>query len=499
MNGGPASAGPPPRPMRKLVVLSTDYQVRCAVTSGALDAVDDDETFYVGSARNVLAPEELEAKPNFAGLVDEPEERRQIHQSLRQLVLYAVRSRSRTIRSKLSPPKEGKASRTLGLRLPWLRLSAKIDARYDARLPEKVAALPGVRHVLVRRRLRAPGLHRVMSEVRPDLVVATSAGTDDFAVDAVLSARALGVASLVIVVNWDNLSSKGSFAVQPDFMAVWGEQTKDHAVHIHGMPSDRVSALGVPTFDQYFRHVPGSTTSPFPFPYVLFAGSFTAFDELSAIERLDEAIEREGLDLTVVYRPHPVRQPRLRSDFVDEERFGHVVIDPQVRDIYLERQELYALRKRDRPVPVFPALDYYPALLENARFVVCPLSTMIVESAIFERRVVVVAYDDDLHPSSPAVVVNYDHFDGVDRIEGFEVARTPEAMVGAFLELARGNATSPDPPLRGQIRPWVHHEEGTTYAERLARLVEEIGRVRGLPAPGSASSPSSSGARRVPA
>lgn len=147
------------------------------------------------------------------------------------------------------------------------------------------------------------------------------------------------------------------------------------------------------------------------------------------------------------------------------------MIDPQVRDLYEQSFTEYR-RRAPRLNPRYPPLDYYPGLLENAAFTICPLSTMIVESAIFERRVLVIAYDDGLHRESPAVVVNFDHFEGIDRVDGFELCRTADDLPRHFVDFATRDVR-PRTPLRQQMRWWLHHDE-RTYAERLARLVREL-------------------------
>jgi hypothetical protein len=293
--------------------------------------------------------------------------------------------------------------------------------------------------------------------------------------DAIRSARRHGVPSLMVAINWDNLSSKGAFPVKPDRVAVWGEQSREHAVRIHGFAPEDVDVIGVPTFDEYFRHEPGSTASPFPYRYVLFAGCLARFDERTPLERMERVIAEHGLDLKVVYRPHPFRLPRERSDAVRDGEFEHVVIDPQVRDRYLETTGGDGPQRRAEPV--FPELSYYPALLEHAEFIVCPLSTMMVEAAIFEQHVLAIAYDDGVHWDSPATVATYEHVEGIDDISGFHVCREIEDLDRLFLELATDGHGRPTTPMREQIRWWLHHDE-TTYAQRLAALVGRLATAR---------------------
>jgi hypothetical protein len=455
--------------MRTLVLIASDHYVRNFIETGAFDGFDPAQTYYVASESGVAheqARERLRELPTYLGTVPDPRPRaRKAYRWLRKTLLTETRGRSRTMAHK-----------------------ARMMPRHQ-RVLHSGLALPGVRR-LTRAAAMARGglngeLHELIARIDPDLVVAPSGGFDSLVWDGLRSARKLEVPTLLLIHNWDNLSSKGTFAVDPGYLAVWGPQSVEHAERIHGVGRDRVRAVGTPTFDHYFRYRPGSAEPPFPFRYALFAGCFAPFDELSALRRLEALIAEERLDIKVVYRPHPHRFPRQVPDFMDEEEFEHVVLDPQVKPFYeasFREFESWNTPQRKRLKPLLPALDYYPALFEHAEFVVCPLSTMLVEAAIFERRVAVVAYDDGIHENSPAAVVNYDHFEGIDRVDGFELCRRPEDLSETFRRMAAGEL-QPATPLREQIRWWLTWDE-RRYSERLAEWVAEIAeRERIEPAP----------------
>ena len=152
-------------------------------------------------------------------------------------------------------------------------------------------------------------LERVLREVRPDLVLLPCSAYDPIGNDLARLAPSLGFKTLFLVDNWDNLSSKSIFWAKPDFLGVWGEQSRDHAERIHDIGRERVFLLGTPRFESYYavdKTSPG--TKAYPFPYILFCGSALAFDELSALRLLDDELSRRP-DLyggtKVVYRPHP--------------------------------------------------------------------------------------------------------------------------------------------------------------------------------------------------
>ena len=440
--------------MRKLIAIANPDYVRNLVSAGAFDAIEDDETWYVSGPLHDTS--ELEAKPNYLGPVEVGTQRRDAYHDIRKLLLASYRFRSRTARIKLNEQNAGR------------------------RRPTKVRALPGIRHRIIRRHLRETGpnkqLRDLIERVDPDLIIAPSGGTDPFVMDLLRTAHDLGRKTLILIYNWDNLSSKSAFLFEPDYLGVVGQQSVDHAWRIHRIPAERVRMLGGPYIDHYFRHRLGSTKSPFPYRYALFAGCYLQFDELTALEQLERTIEEQALDIKVVYRPHPHRRRRREPDIVDESRFKHVVIDPQIRDQYLAA----AREERDGAASpeALPALDYYPALLENAEFVVCPLSTMMIEAAIFERRVLAIAYHDGIHRSSPGVAVNYMHFEGIDEVDGFTVVRELEQLGPRFAELARGGRRA-EGSIRDQVDRWVYWDE-RSYSERLAAYVDEIGRREGF-------------------
>lgn len=432
--------------MRKLIVIGDDLYVRSFVQSGAFAAIDGDETYFVG-AGSMQKLAELEQHPNYVGAVDDPPLRYERYARIRAILVAAYRFRSRTLRLKTR-------------QLAW-----------KTRLDLKVHALPGIRKRTIDALLDEIGLNddfqRVLRDVRPDVVIAPTAGTDVLVIDAVRGARAEGVPSMLLINGWDNLSSKTTFSVRPDYLGVWGEQSVEHAVRIHGMPRDRVFPIGVPTFQQYFGFDPAEQPSPYPFRYVLFSGCALPFDELTALRELDRVVEEMGDDrLKIVYRPHPWRQPRACPDLFREEDFRHVVIDAQVRDAY------YEAARQGRtlgPAEILPSLDYYPSLIGHAQFVVSPLSTMLVEAALLERPVLVIAYDDFVHDMPPSLVAKFDHFAGIEEIDGFSFCRRLDQLGEAFERMPPARHGS----LRDQVREWLFFDDDS-YAVRLARLIDEL-------------------------
>ena len=433
--------------MRILVLVSSDLYVRSFLRSGAFDELAASNEVVWLAQSDLTYAEDVAGRPGFLGTIPNDERRSKAYDLLRVMYMMARRRRARSMAIRLSiMPRRG-------------------------RIKVRLYSLPGVsrlvRAVVLRRLGPNLALRRALEDASPDLVVAPTAGTDPGVHDLVQEAATLGIPSLLLFNGWDNISTKTWFIRLPDYIGVWGEQSVDHAVAIHGFQRDRVFPLGVPTFRRHFEMAGRDLPSPYPFRYVLFAGCALPFDERSALAELDAELNRSGPDdVRIVYRPHPWRHQRAADDAVCEDDFRTVTIDQQVRAQYLAAQGRGAALG---PEDFLPSLDYYPALLSNAELVVCPLSTMVVESAILERPVLILAYDDKIHKLPPSVVARSDHFDGINDIDGFETADRIEEVGPALSAMLRRPAGS-TPPLQPQLQHWLFFDD-RTYGQRLATLV----------------------------
>ena len=199
---------------------------------------------------------------------------------------------------------------------------------------------------------------------------------------------------LVLINNWDNLSSKGTYWHHPDYLCVWGEQAKEHAIKIQGFKENSVKILGSPIYDKYFSIRNKDLKSFFNFKYVLFTGCNLPFDEINILKYLDNLFCNNPIlnTIKIVYRPHPFREKRDCYDIFNEEQFTNVILDPQIKDIYY--------KKNNQNIENL-SLDYYPSLIKNSLFIIAPLSTMLLESLIFYKKVLILSHNDNYHFTTP--------------------------------------------------------------------------------------------------
>ena len=193
-----------------------------------------------------------------------------------------------------------------------------------------------------------PKIDQLLATLAPDVVVVTPLiDFVSYQVDYVKSARRLGIPVAMAVASWDNLTNKGTIAVQPDAVIVWNEAQAREARVFHGVPPDRIRVTGAQLFDDWFDRKPSSTRAEFcarvgldparPFFLYLCSSLFIAPEEVAFVRdwlgRLRESAEPSLRTCGVLIRPHPGYAWPWAE--VDLSAFGNVAVWPRAGDMPL--------------------------------------------------------------------------------------------------------------------------------------------------------------------
>ena len=306
-----------------------------------------------------------------------------------------------------------------------------------------------------------------------DYVVHISSAYEKTGSDLVKIANQHSISSVFVIDNWDNLSSKTVLQELPDFIIVWGEQTKRHAIEIQGFDSAKVFSLGSARFQEYFTVRNIDLASHFNHPYVLFAGTFLPFNEISCLKLLDIEIEvNKNIygDLKIVYRPHPSTLENHVVEFIKND-FQNVIIDPQIAAynsalLNLSKSNMNLLK-----------LDYYPSLIKNSEFIVGGLTSMLIEATVFFRAYLALVYSEPLSVTSPRRVFReYVHFKQVENLPNLVMIQERKNLVKDFRQsyLSRDSLSSED--IDAKLIDFLEINENTTFGTKLTRLLELLQR-----------------------
>lgn len=251
----------------------------------------------------------------------------------------------------------------LRYRHPELRLATALAERAEAHLARQApriaarglprawplaAALSWVARSIEAAIPTDPKIDEVVSSLAPDVIVVTPlVDFVSYQVDYVKTAKRLGIPVAMGVASWDNLTNKGTIAVQPDRVIVWNDAQKREAVELHGVPPERVQVTGAQLFDDWFDRRPGSTRQEFcartgldpnrPLFLYLCSSLFIARDEVSFVRTWIEQLRSSRFpalrECGVLIRPHP-GYAWPWSD-VDLSQFGNAAIWPRAGDMPL--------------------------------------------------------------------------------------------------------------------------------------------------------------------
>tara|TARA_A100001015_G_scaffold235113_1_gene266807 strand:- start:2622 stop:3734 length:1113 start_codon:yes stop_codon:yes gene_type:complete len=239
----------------------------------------------------------------------------------------------------------------------------------------------------------------LINEKKIDLILMPSSGLDSITLILDRISKLNKSKKAVLINNWDNLSSKGSFWYKPEFLGVWGHQMREHAANIQNIPKKNIFITGSPTYTKYFQIRNKKIKSPYRFKYFLFFGPALPFDELRVLDNIDKILTNNKKifkSIKLIYRPHPFRHPRESEDNFFKKKFKNIILDNQSKTYYKKKGSGF-----------YPALKYYPALIQNSELVIAPLSTMLLESLIFYKKILIINHEDDYHFTTPRRNLKY--------------------------------------------------------------------------------------------
>ena len=171
----------------------------------------------------------------------------------------------------------------------------------------------------------APAAEHIVADIKrlaPDAVVATP-GNMRFSsadVEYLKAAKKLDVLTVVPVLSWDNLTTKGLMHIHPDFLLCWNDVQAGEAVEHQGFARTQLRITGAPVFDDWFLKLkPSGTREEFcrahglraEDPIVVYLGSsrHMATDETWLVHALRAALDHSPdarmRRMQIIVRPHP--------------------------------------------------------------------------------------------------------------------------------------------------------------------------------------------------
>ena len=344
-----------------------------------------------------------------------------------------------------------------------------------------ILSLPGIYQLFRRWSLSRIGtlpnteLDQLLTEEDPDVIIHPCVLGGVYINDLVAAAKAKRIPLTVIMNSWDNPSTKRAMVGSPDWLLVWGPQSKRHAIEFMGLAPERVVEFGAAQFDVY-RGAPRLDREAFcqihdidpEVNILLYAGSSKNSDEFAHLVAIERAISEGELgDAIVVYRPHPWGSGGRDGGRILDCAWRHVRIESTMR-AYLER-----VRAGDHSMS-FPDYRNTHDVLSSVDALVSPLSTIILEGALHGKPVLCFLPTDETTARHFQLTAPFVHFEDMFNIPEFlVVSRRAELIQGIQALFLRVGDKDFSNRLRRVCTHFVKLFE-RPYGERFVDFVEQV-------------------------
>ncbi len=271
-------------------------------------------------------------------------------------------------------------------------------------------------------------LSNLIGNLKPDLIIYTTHCYEPETFMIPKLANNFDAKTLFLVDNWDNISCKTVFFNKPDFLGVWGKQSKKHAIKIQKINKKKIFYTGNPKFDNYFLLRKRKLKNIFKHRYVLFFGLVELYDDIKVLKKLDEEISKNALiykNLKIVYRPHPSR-PNIFFHAKKINSFKNIILDPSMKN-YIKFKNKKYLENDD---------FYFEKLLTNSLFNVGGITTVTIESLIFKKKQIFLCYDEEDSITDPKTLFNENlHFEKLDKVSALIKSESVESVIKNFRKM----------------------------------------------------------------
>jgi hypothetical protein len=452
-------------------MITSDLFVRNYIFTNSLKEIEKhNNVYFLACDKNVTLKKEIKKKKNFLGFYHFPDQQRKRYQNFYLSVLFKKKYKSKTIRLYISRVLQlklvyGNESIYKILFMFFLRIGSWLK-RYFLFTYSKAYAYLFPKNKLLFSIEDNSKLDFLFKFYKPSLVIIPTGGDDIGYWYVTNICKKNNIKSLAIVDNWDNFSSRPHLDPKPDFYAAWSEQSKMHAKKFHNISSRKVFIIGSARHDNYFSVRKENLKSYFNFNYILFFESFGITEGLEELfDILDNILERQKKlygNLKLIYRPHPW-QKKFKP--IQIKKYKNIILDPQLKKNY---------EKNISSTSFQPDLSYYPALIKNAEFIISSPTTMLIESLIFRKKILLLAYDKNKKFGNYDYIKNVEHFKNIEKNPAILICKNIKNLKNDFFKIYNKKNYSLEKKIDNHRNYYLHYDKNQPYKNRLNKIVQNL-------------------------
>jgi hypothetical protein len=285
-----------------------------------------------------------------------------------------------------------------------------------------------------------------------NILISWSQNVEPLALASILIGEKIKVPSMVVVDNWDNLSSKSIFPLEPKAMICFGQQSVDFAHSIQKFSQCKIYPIGSARFEIY-RGLIESSEQKEP-QKILFAGSSIASEDLEILELFENYYETYNLNIKFKYRRHPYPQgPELNLD-----------------DLYLKFPRLF---KAGQVLPsrVLESLEQTKEELRTTKILVVMPTTFLLEGVLCKIPTILISFESiKVRTSSKVMLKELEHLKGIEKVQNISIVNSSKELFDALNRLSTSSNLVQDNSELNYFINW----ESKSFPQKFTEAIEEI-------------------------
>ncbi|MEM1318956.1 MAG: CDP-glycerol glycerophosphotransferase family protein [Bacteroidota bacterium] len=330
------------------------------------------------------------------------------------------------------------------------------------------------------RHLRSKRAETLLDQIQPRMVVSTYP-VNYLESKMLYAAKQRKIPTMIHLLSWDNITSKGHFPVVADYFIAWGEVMYQELKEYYQLPDERIRICGVPHFDQHIRIRKQPDYAPIveglglkaERPYVFVAMSSPRFAprEIDIVEWLARAVDegRFGPEMQLIVRPHPQnvqgsladRKWIKRLDRLQSER---VAVDYPT---LVKSKVRWSMAKED--------MHHLSNLLAGCSVCINSGSTVSIDALMLGKPVMISSFDGDAelyYWKSARRLVDYIHLQKFVQLGGAKVVYNYEELEKGIKRYIKEPGLDAERRQHALSMECYRNDGGAT--ERVVEAVKEI-------------------------
>ena len=287
-------------------------------------------------------------------------------------------------------------------------------------------------------RFEYKALVELLDNEKPDLIIHPCVLEGVYLNDIIEKSRSHRIKTIFIMNSWDNPSTKRAMVGQPDWLLVWGEQTKDHAIKYAGMKDKQVIEFGASQFEIYSQQKTNARKTlcsdygiEESVRIILYAGSSKETDEFSHLRLLDSSIENNTItNCKIIYRPHPWGNGGYRGERILNYNWKHVIID---KSMVTYLSNLGRDGKQKKSMPAYKHTQY---MINSVDAVISPLSTILLEAMLCGKPILCFLPEEEKRIAKHFdLSLHQTHFNELYKIKEIVISNSKSNLICKFNKL----------------------------------------------------------------